>query len=181
MLIASIPHQLIHTALQHYHVHSHLDWTKLRFSVGDQVTGWQKLEKGTVTGCTVSVVLFMMGTNLMINAALREARGPKTESGMHLPFTQGFMDNLTLTTTTHVQARWMLTALTDVTSWARMKVKAAKSRSLTIKKGKLTDRFPYEYRTRRSCQSWRAQSSALGSGLMQVYRTGTMSRGSRPR
>jgi hypothetical protein len=35
------------------------------------------------------------------------------------------MDDLTLTTTTHAQARWMLTALSDVASWARMKFKAA--------------------------------------------------------
>jgi len=99
------------------------------------------LEKGIVTGCTVSVVLFIMGMNLMINAALRETRGPKTESGIHLPSSRGFMDDLTLTSTTHVQARWMLTALTDVASLARMKFKAAKSRSLIIKKGKPTDRF----------------------------------------
>jgi len=51
------------------------------------------------------------------------------------------MDDLTLTTPTHVQAIWMLTALTDVASWARMKFKAVKSRSLIIKKGKTTDRF----------------------------------------
>ena len=67
-----------------------------------------------------------MGMNIMINAALRETRGPKTESVIHLQSTRGFMDDLTLTTTTHVQARWMLTALTDVASWARMKFKAAK-------------------------------------------------------
>ena len=51
------------------------------------------------------------------------------------------MDDLTLTTPTHVQARRMLTALTDVASWARMKFKAVKSRSLIIKKGKTKDRF----------------------------------------
>ena len=99
------------------------------------------LEKGIVTGCTVSVVLFVMGMNLLINAAIRETRGPKTESGIYLPSSRGFMDDLTLTTPTHVQARWMLTALTDVASWARMKFKAVKSRSLIIKKGKTTDRF----------------------------------------
>ncbi|KAL4234862.1 hypothetical protein ACF0H5_006504 [Mactra antiquata] len=82
-----------------------------------------------------------MGMNLMINAALRETRGPKTESGIHLPSSRGLMDELTLTTTTHVQARWMLTALTDVALWSRMKFKAAKSTSLIIKKGKTTDRF----------------------------------------
>ena len=82
-----------------------------------------------------------MGMNLLINAAVRETRGPKTESGIFLPSSRGFMDDLTLTTTTHVQARWMLTALTEVATWARMKFKAVKSRSLIIKKGKTTDRF----------------------------------------
>ncbi|XP_052224708.1 uncharacterized protein LOC127840340 [Dreissena polymorpha] len=145
----SIPHQLIYTALRHYHVDGHiqkiitsyLDGIKLRFTVGDQLTRWQKLEKGIVTGCTVSVVLFIMGMNLLINAAQRETRGPKTESGIYLPCSRGFMEDLTLTTTTHVQARWMLTALTDVASWGRMKFKAAKSRSLVIKKGQTTERF----------------------------------------
>ena len=145
----SIPHQLIYKALQHYHVDGHiqkiitsyLDGIQLRFTVGDQLTRWQKLEKGIVTGCTVSVVLFIMGMNLLINAARRETRGPKTESGIYLPSSRGFMDDLTLTTATHVQARWMLAALTDVASWGRMKFKAIKSRSLVIKKGQTTERF----------------------------------------
>ena len=47
----------------------------------------------------------------------------------------------TLTTITHAQARWMLTALTDVASWGRIKFKAAKSRFLVIKKGQTTERF----------------------------------------
>ena len=51
------------------------------------------------------------------------------------------MDDLTLTTTTHVRARWMLTALTDVASWGRMKFKAVKSRSLVIRKGQTTESF----------------------------------------
>jgi hypothetical protein len=150
----SIPHQLIYKALQHYHVPNHvqkiltsyLDGIKLRFSVGDQLTDWQQLEKGIVTGCTVSVVLFVMGMNLLINAASRETRGPKTESGIYLPSSRGSMNDLTLTSVTHVQARWMLNALTDVATWARMKFKATKSRSLIIKNGKPkvgkpTDRF----------------------------------------
>ena len=78
----------------------------------------------------VSVVLFIMGMNLLINAAQRETKRPKTESGIYLPSSRGFMDDLNLTTTTHVQARWMLTALTDVASRGRMKFKAVKSRSL---------------------------------------------------
>ena len=105
------------------------------------MTRWQKLGKGIVTGCTASVVLFIMGMNLPINAARRETRGQKTESGIYLPSSRGFMDDLTLTTATHVQARWMLAALTDVASWVRMKFKAVKSRSLVIKTGQTTERF----------------------------------------
>ena len=137
----SIPYQLIYKVLQHYHVDGHiqkiitsyLDGIQLPFTVGDQLTRWQKLEKGIVTRRTVSVVLFILGMNLLINAARRETRGPKTELGIYLPSSRGFMDDLTLTTATHVQARWMLAALTDVASWEWMKFKAVKSRSLVIK------------------------------------------------
>ena len=55
-----------------------------------------------------------------MNAVQREMRGPKTESGIYLPSNRGYMVHLTLVKTTHVQARWVLTALTDVASWRRM-------------------------------------------------------------
>ena len=82
----SIPHKLIETALKHYHIPDHVQQIingyfsniQLRFAVGEQSTPWIRLEKGIVTGCTISVVLFVMGMNLIINAAKRETRGPKT-------------------------------------------------------------------------------------------------------
>jgi len=63
-----IPHKLIEEALEHYHVPEHVQGMirsyfsgfQLRFSVGDYTKSWQKLEKGIVTGCTVSVILFVM-------------------------------------------------------------------------------------------------------------------------
>ena len=145
----SIPHKLIETALKHYHIPDHVQQIingyfsniQLRFAVGEQSTPWIRLEKGIVTGCTISVVLFVMGMNLIINAAKRETRGPKTTSGIYLPSNRGFMDDLTVTTTTHVQARWVLRALNETVTWARMKFKPKKSRSLVIKKGKVTQRF----------------------------------------
>ena len=99
------------------------------------------MKKGIVTEYTVSVVLFIMGMNLLINVARRETNGPKTESGIYRPSSRDFMDDLTLVTTTHVQARWMLTTLADVASWGRMKFKAVKSKSLVIKKGQTTEMF----------------------------------------
>ena len=51
------------------------------------------------------------------------------------------MDDMTVTTETHIQARWILRALEDTVAWARMKFKPVKSRSLVIRKGAVTDKF----------------------------------------
>ncbi|XP_060076611.1 uncharacterized protein LOC132556244 [Ylistrum balloti] len=44
-------------------------------------------------------------------------------------------------TTTHVQARWILSALEETAGWARVKFKPRKSRCVVIKKGKVTRKF----------------------------------------
>ena len=48
------------------------------------------------------------------------------------------MDDLTLTTTAVPGARWILQGLENIMAWARMSFKPAKSRSLVLKKGKVT-------------------------------------------
>ncbi|XP_060603812.1 uncharacterized protein LOC132756698 [Ruditapes philippinarum] len=145
----SIPHQLILEALQHYHVPeqarnlvtSYFSNIHLRFSCSRFTTDWVPLEKGIVTGCTISVILFVMGMNMIIRAAERESRGPQTNAGIRLPSNRGFMDDMTITTETHIHARWILHALDETVSWARMLFKPRKSRCLVVRKGKVTDRF----------------------------------------
>ena len=83
----------------------------------------------------------IMGMNLLNKAASRETRGPKTDSGERLTPNRVFIDDLTITTQTHIQARWVLSALEDTATWARMKFKPDKSRSLIIRKGQQTERF----------------------------------------
>jgi len=68
----------------------------------------------------------------------------KTSSNTRQPSSRGFMDNLTVTTTTITQARWVLQAMDETATWARMKFKPAKSRCLVIKKGQLTKKFTLE-------------------------------------
>lgn len=82
-----------------------------------------------------------MGMNLLIAAAEKEARGPKMESGIRQPPIRGYMDDLIVTTTTHVEARWVLTVLDPMATWARMKFKPKRSRSMVIRNGKLTNRI----------------------------------------
>ena len=136
--------------MSHYHIPAHVANIinsyfrdiKLRFTFKDITTKWQDLERGIVTGCNISPILFVMGMNLIIKAAERETRGPRMQSGIYIPANRGFMDDLTVTTTTtHVQARWVLGALEDTVTWARMEFKPNKSRCLIIKKGRLTERF----------------------------------------
>jgi len=82
-----------------------------------------------------------MGMNLLITAAGKESRGPAMESRIRQPQIRGFMDDFTITTSTHVQARWILKALDDVVTWARMKFKPRKSKSMVIRSGKVTSKF----------------------------------------
>ena len=51
------------------------------------------------------------------------------------------MDDLTVITKSHVQARWVLSAHEEVVSWARMKFKPRKPRYMIIKKGKISEKF----------------------------------------
>ena len=50
------------------------------------------------------------------------------DSGIHHPPIRGFMDDLTVTTTNHIQAKWVLLAMKEDISWGRVKFKAKKSR-----------------------------------------------------
>ena len=81
-----------------------------------------------------------MNMNIIMKAAERETKGPKTDSGIFLPATRGFMDDLTVTTSSHIQARWILSALEEVVTWARLKFKPRTSRSMILK-GQITTKF----------------------------------------
>ncbi|XP_052224110.1 uncharacterized protein LOC127839765 [Dreissena polymorpha] len=113
----------------------------LRFSSNTFTTNWLQLEKGIVTGCTISVIPFVMDMNMIIKAAERESTGPKTNTEIRLPSSRGFMDDMTVTTETDIQARWVLAALDEMATWARMRFKPGKSRSLVVRKGKVTIKF----------------------------------------
>ncbi len=145
----SIPHNLIQVALDYYHIPyniqgmitSYLRGIKLRFQSAKFTTKWQPVEKGIVTGCTISPILFIMGMNLIISAASTKSRGPKTAAGCQQPVIRAFRDDLTVITPTNVQARWVLAELDRMATWAKMVFKPKKSRSLVIQKGKTTGRF----------------------------------------
>lgn len=142
----SIPHQLIRKALEYYCippevvklVMSHMSTLRMRFTVGSITTKWQKLEKGIMAGCTISVVLFIAAMNLLLKAGQTQCRGPKAEDGTRHPACRAFMDDVTVMTPSIHGTQWILDALDKMASWSRLQFKSEKSRSLSIVKGKLT-------------------------------------------
>ncbi|XP_053176235.1 uncharacterized protein LOC128359949 [Scomber japonicus] len=147
----SIPHKLVEVALERHHVPCNIkalimDYYNsfhLRFTSGAVTSERHRLEKGIITGCTISVILFALAMNMLVKSAEPECRGPTTKSGIRQPPIRAFMDDLTVTTTSVPGCRWILQGLEKLTTWARMRFKPEKSRSLVLKGGKVTDRFSF--------------------------------------
>ena len=76
----TIPHMLIEESLKLYHIPEHFrgiirsyfGGISLRFTTNTFTTTWQKPQKGIVNECTISVILFVMGMNMIITAGERE-------------------------------------------------------------------------------------------------------------
>ena len=57
----SVPHELVALAFKKYYV-------------PDYTTNWQSLEKAIITGCTVSVIVFIAAVTIIIKRAEKECR-----------------------------------------------------------------------------------------------------------
>ena len=147
----SIPHKLVETTLDRHHVPKKIQDLilnyygdfKFRATAGSVTSEWHRLEKGIITGCTISVSLFALAMNMLVKAAEKQCRGPLSKSGIRQPPIRAFMDDLTVTTASVPGGRWILEGLENLISWARMTFKPAKSRALVIKKGKVVDKFRF--------------------------------------
>ena len=146
----SMPHSLIMTALQNTHVpermqelvKSYYGEVKIRFSTTEFTTDWQRVEKGIITGCTLSVILFVLAMTMLVEEAKRETKGPKTSSGQQQTNTRLFMDDIATATTNLVQTKYLLEKLSENFKKAGLAVKPGKCRSLVIIKGETSRRTP---------------------------------------
>lgn len=109
----SIPHKMVEEALNRHPKKSRdliLDYYanfSLRVSSGSTTSDWHKLEKGIITGCTISVILFSLTSNMLVKSAEVQCRGPLTKSGVRQPPIRAFMDDLMVTTTSVPGCRWI--------------------------------------------------------------------------
>ena len=104
-----------------------------------------RLERGVITGCTISVILFTIVFNMLIKSTEVECRGPLMKTGVRQPPIRAYIDDLTVTTASVTGCRWLLRGLVRSVSLARMQFKPAKSWSLVIKRGVVVDRFCFGF------------------------------------
>ena len=127
----SIPHNIIQTALEKAHipektrqlVESYYSNARIRFTTKNFTTDWQKVERGIITGCTLSVVLFALTMSWLIASVKKETKGPKTSSGQRQCNSRLFMDDITTTTETVPQTKHLLEKMIEKLNWAGLTVK----------------------------------------------------------
>ncbi|CAM4720493.1 unnamed protein product [Leuciscus chuanchicus] len=97
-----------------------------------------RLYKNT-PGCTISPLAFTMAMEMIIRASRWVVGGERRKDGQRLPPIRAYMDDMTTLTSTIACTKRLLAKLHSNITWARMKLKPSKSRSISIIKGKLTD------------------------------------------
>ncbi|GFN94352.1 reverse transcriptase [Plakobranchus ocellatus] len=140
-----VPHEMIQLALRMYHVpeviqvmlDDYFGGLCMRFSTNDYTTNWINLEVGIAMGCTISPILFLMAMEVILKAAEGSAGPANLGGGCSMPPLKALMDDTTVICSKEDETRWMLTRLDVLMSWCRMEFKPKKSRSLSIKKGKV--------------------------------------------
>ena len=146
----SIPHSLIQLALRRAHVpeefcelvESYYANMNIRFTTKQFTTEWQRVEKGIITGCTLSVILFALTMTMLVMSVKDETKGPKTVTGQSQVNTSLFMDDIATRTENLVQTKYLLDKLAEKLKWAGLAIKPEKSRSLVIIGGKVSKKTP---------------------------------------
>ena len=139
----SIKHKLIQIALKRAHlpaevqelVSNYYDRVEIRFSTEKFITSWQRVERGIITGCTLSVILFALSMTMLLSSTKKETRGPITESGQIQENSRLYMDDVSTTTGTVVQTHHLLKEIARFFDWARLAVKPSKCRVMVIVAG----------------------------------------------
>ena len=65
-------------------VKSYYEDVKIRFTTRSFTTKWQQVERGIITGCTLSVVLFALTMSWLVESVKKETKGPKRVDGIRL-------------------------------------------------------------------------------------------------
>ena len=148
----SIPHKLIFFALERYGVPA--SWISLvkNYYVGIfsksflefAPSNWHQHMRGIFAGCTLSIILFLAGINIILEyTLLSSAPNVVTSSKVSLPLVRAFMDDLNLMSSSVLRAQNLLNRCVTALKWAGMGFRADKSRSFIMIKGKSLNSSPF--------------------------------------
>ena len=144
----SIPHKLIIFAL-----HRYPQWIRLfenyykgifSKSFSESATSpWHRHHWGIFAGCTLSIILFLAGMNIILEYSA-QVKVPKfTTNNTELPLLRAFMDDLSLMSSTVSGAQTLLSQCTTALTWAGLEFRVDKSCSIVIIKGRSMNTTPF--------------------------------------
>ncbi|XP_057299099.1 uncharacterized protein LOC130629774 [Hydractinia symbiolongicarpus] len=148
----SIPHRLIFFALERYGISP--SWIAIvkgyysglyskSFSKSAP-TNWHQHFRGIFAGCTLSIVLFLSGINVILEYTLATSVSCYiTSNRVSLPLIRAFMDDINIMSSSVAGTQVLLNRCTTALSWANMTFRAEKSRSFVIIKGRSINSTPF--------------------------------------
>ena len=92
-----------------------------------------------MAGCTISPLVFTLVMEVIIRASKWVVGGQRLGSSLRLPPLRAYMHDITTLTTTVPCTRRLLGKLEENITWAHMKIRPSKSRSISVVKGVLSD------------------------------------------
>ena len=104
---------------------------------------WHRHQRGIFAGCTLSIILFLAGMNIILEYSM-QARVPQfTTNNTLLPLLRAFMDHLSLMSSTVSGAQALLSRCITALNWAGLEFRADKSCSIVIVKGRSMNTTPF--------------------------------------
>ena len=90
------------------------------------------LEISIMMGCVIFPLLFVLATELILRGAANTSKGVIKNEHLTLPLSRPFMDDITILILSKIAVDDLLQRYYDLFTWARMKAKPKKSRSLLL-------------------------------------------------
>ena len=146
----SISHKLIFFSLQRYGIPN--QWIQIVESyVGifsksfseSATSSWHRHQRGIFAGCTISIILFLAGMNVILEYTLHTNVPRFVINNNPLPLVRAFMDDLNLLSSSVSGAKTLLHRCIKALKWAVLDFRADKSRSIVIIKGRSMNTTPF--------------------------------------
>ena len=139
----SVRHHLIRIALEFFNFPSkvgeiimkYFNSAFMKFTVKNYTTNCQALEIGIMMGSVISSLLFVLAMELILRGESNTSKGAMENEHLTLPPSRAFMKDITILIPSQIAADGLLQRYYDLFTWARMKAKPKKSRSLSLAGG----------------------------------------------